>query len=273
LDAVGVLGDMDDHDLGALLDAAVSAPSASDAALARIRRRAAMRVLRGRLATAAFVVVVVAAGGVTAAGLVGTRNGGRQIPPTISASNPPTLTCSTTTTGRGVARQGGASCTTNEGLVPGGPCPAGSVTLAFDPKNAVSNGADTFHWPVTATAHTNVVCRIHEGLDAAIETSERAIFGGVSGNPAENGEVRQDLLRPGIATLIAYLTWAHPCSAVPVQLLVIFHSRIGPPARLNLPRQSCVTAVSVVGPSHFEIDPGIPVLRGGTTTTTMTAKP
>ena len=268
---------MDDHDLRALLDAAVSAPRASDAALARIRRRAAIRVLRRRLATAALVAVVVAGGGVTAAGLVGTRNVGRRIPPTMSASNPASLTCSTsTTTGRGIATPGGASCTTNEVTVPGGPCPAGSVTLAFDPKKVVSNGADTFSWPVIATAHTNVVCRIHGGLDAAIETSDRAVLPGISGNPAEGVEVLQDLVRPGTPTLIAYLTWSHPGSAAPVQLLVIFHSRYGPPARQNLPKQDCVIAVSFGGRSHFEIDPGIPVVRGGSTTTTSTtatAKP
>lgn len=274
MDAVGVLGDMDDRDLGVLLDGAVSAPSASDAALAAIQRRAAMRVRRGRLARATLVALAVTVGGVTAATLVGT-GAGRRTPPTVAASDPRAAACSTSTTQQRVsATQGGLSCAPNEGLVPGGPCPAGSVTLAFDPKNAASNGADTFYWPVIATAHTKVVCRMHEGLDAAIETSERAVVGGISGNPVDNAQVLQDLARPGIPTLLGYLTWAHPCSTAPVQLLVIFHSHIGPPARLNLPTQSCATGGGpLVGPSHFEVDPGIPVFRVGSTTTIATAKP
>ena len=66
---------MDDHELGALLDATAPAVAPSDATLTHIHGRAAQRVRRARIATAGLVVVLIAAGGATAAALAGTAPG------------------------------------------------------------------------------------------------------------------------------------------------------------------------------------------------------
>ena len=86
---------MDDHDLGALLDASVPAPPASDEALSRIHRRAGQRRRRTALAGGVLTVVVAvgAALGVSAIGASG-NGSSRPVPPAGSTTVAPSSDCS-----------------------------------------------------------------------------------------------------------------------------------------------------------------------------------
>lgn len=243
---------MDDNELGALLDTTVPAAAPSDATLTRIQSRAAQRVRRARFATAALVAVLIATGGATAAALAGTSNGARPVTPAETSAPPLAVG------------------------VPGGLCPTGSLTLAFDQglhESGSGPGYTSTSWLVLATANTDLICRWHGGLDAVIATPDGTVVGGIPGNPADQvefGDGQQDLFRPGHGVYVATLTWKNPCSTGPVQLVVRFlDGSFGQPARLNLPRQQCPTTRRA---SHFDIGLGAldssngPLPSGSTTT-------
>ena len=148
-------------------------------------------------------------------------------------------------------------------LVVGGPCPAGSITLTIDPDP--ERTGSTLHWAITGTAHNDVACRTH-GLKAKIENADGTVLG-VSGNPAVQNDVFEDIYSPSKPEIADYLSWSNPCSDGPVLLVVTFSDGSnGPPARLTLPRQPCtagaISRFKITGPTQFQID-----------TSTTTAKP
>jgi hypothetical protein len=363
----GVLEDMDDHELGALLDAAIPGAPASDAVLGRIRRRASQRRRRTALAGGALSVAIAAAlalgisavGGsprsATPVGRTTPSSGGsgpttmvpvprcfpgdvtltinphsesfnqvtewavtarsraeapcRLVAPiraraldsvgrvvvgdaTVAPTDPGYVSFLTSDTPALVAQlnwtlpcsdgpvdlevSGIASVPARLALprqpcqgsigqssftitaagpgVAGGPCPFGSLVLAIGRQSVRT--ADTVRWRVTATSPANLLCRIHSGIEATIETPDGNALR-VSGNPARQGEQFQDLFPPGRPQFVGYLSWTNPCSDTPVRLVVRFENgRDGQAARLELPKQAC--AAGPIETSHFQIDLGIP---------------
>jgi hypothetical protein len=199
---------MDDHDLGALLDATVPASPASDAALARIRRRASQRRRRSPALGGLVTVAVIA----------------------IAAL--------------GVSWIGGSS----NHVTPGGgttpECLVGDVSQRIDAQSASYDG--TTQWAVYADNRSDTPCRVSAPIKATIHDSAGRIFTAVRGTltalvlPTQPGYV--NVLAANAPTLIAELKWVLPCSNGPVELEVAGFSRT--PARLDLPRQPCASSIS-----------------------------
>lgn len=216
---------MDDHDLGALLDATVPVATASEKALSRIHRRAGQRRRRTALAAGALTVVLAAGVALGLTSLGATSNNG-SVTPAGSTST-----------------QGGTTTTVPDRPVAGTDCPPGSITLTIVPvTNTALLGA--LQWEVTATAHTNFLCRVHEGLEASIETPDGTPIGAIAGNPAGPNASFRDLFRPQETGSAAYVTWSGPCIDRPMQLDV-GPAHPGSPyantAPLRLAKQPCTS--------------------------------
>lgn len=219
---------MDDHELGALLDAAVPAPPSSDAALARIHRRAGQR---RRAAMAGGVLTVVVAGAI-ALGL--STLGGSPRPATPAGGTTSSSIPAGTTT-----------------IVPDGRCFSGDVSLSIDARSASFD--QITQWAVTAVSRSDAPCRLIDPIKATIFDSNGHILTAVGGTltahilPTDPGYVT--VLAPHTPTLVAQLAWALPCSNGPVELQV---AGLSPsPAELKLPRQACTYAP--ISRSYFSI--------------------
>jgi hypothetical protein len=94
------------------------------------------------------------------------------------------------------------------------------------------------NWTVSATAHTNYVCRVHEGLEATIETPDGVVVGAIVNNPAEPNQYFQDLFRPGTPTVAAHVTWSQPCADRPLQLVV--RAPYAKATTIAIPKEKCV---------------------------------
>jgi hypothetical protein len=241
---------MDDHDLGALLDAAVPAATASDEALSRIRRRAAQRRRRAAGLSGALTVAVVAALLLALLAIGSTER---------STPKPATM-----------------------------PCASFDVSLTIDPQSSSFN--QTTQWAVYAENRSETACRVSAPIKATIHDSNGQILTAVSGTltaavlPNEPGYV--SALAHNTSTLVGQLVWVLPCSNGPVELEVAGFSRT--PARLKLPRQACIVGIdrsrfsmlpvgdTVAGETcpfgslTFTIDPHVDQ-QGGSSTWTVTA--
>jgi hypothetical protein len=198
---------MDDHDLGALLDASVPAPAASDETLSRIQGRATQRRRRTALAASALTVAMAV---VVALGVSGLSSNGSSAPP----------------------------------AAPPARCALGDVSMRIDPRSASHN--QVTKWAVKAESRAAHTCRLDTPITATVLDAAGQIVTTVRGAsnaevvPTDNGYVSD--LKPNTPTLVAQLHWTHPCSDGPVDLEVAGISSV--PARLRLPRQPCEGAIS-----------------------------
>jgi len=226
---------MDDHDLGALLDAAVPTATASDEALSRIHRRAGQRGRRTALAASALTVLVAvgAALGVSAIGASG--NGSAQpVPPAGSTT-----------------------------VAPSGHC-SDRVTLSIDSQSDLVNSPafPILRWTVWAVNPSASDCRLTGVIKATIRDAHGNVLTGVTGTRTAHFEPTAayvGALVPDTPTKVAHLNWVDPCSSGPVELEVAGFSPHT--ARLTLPRQPC--AAGPISDSVFSVDGPGPI--GGST--------
>jgi RNA polymerase sigma-70 factor (ECF subfamily) len=229
---------MDDHDLGALLDATVPSPAtATNATLIRIRGRAGQYRRRTALVRSALTVAVgvAAALGISALGAT-SRTG------SVAPGGPTNPQRGTTT------------------IVPDGRCFPGDVTLQI---GVVSDSADaipatTSRFTVAARSRADAPCRLITPIKATIHDSAGRVLTSVAGTltadvlPTDAGYVSE--LAPDTLRVLAYLDWRNPCSAGAVTL-----EAAGPSAqvgRLPLPRQPCAAGTTQ---SLFTMRPAAPV--------------
>jgi hypothetical protein len=135
------------------------------------------------------------------------------------------------------------------GPIAGTTCPDRSITLGFA-RDGVGPGGE-LRWSVTATAHTNFVCRVHTGLEANIEqngTVVRTLPGPVT---------FRDMFRPEETVVVAHLISSRPCDDARVSLVVRYNQwSYTRPARLALPAQPCrpgpveLTGIQFTGPDY-----------------------
>jgi hypothetical protein len=221
---------MDDHDLGALLDASVPARPASDAALTRIHRRAAQRRRRAAVLSGALTVVVVV---VAALGISWVGGPSKRVTPG-GGTTPSSVPSGTTT------------------IVPDGRCFSGDVSMSIDAHRQV--WGTTARWAIVAVTRSDTPCRPVGTITATISDSGHGLASVSHTLDALHAAI---VLAPDTPTVVANLAWNKPCSAGPVEFDVT--GVAAAPARLTVPRQSCASKPN--GGSDLVLEPRL--LPGG----------
>jgi hypothetical protein len=207
---------MDDHDLGALLDATAPAAVPSDETLARIHGRAAQRRRRTALARGALTLVLVAA------------------------------------LALGISALGAAN--SDSSLRPANAdCSASDVIVRINGVPDVSKGSSPglSRWAVVAISIAATKCRLVTPITATIRDLAGKELTNVDGTRDAKFDPKKARYRieldPHSPTFVAHLNWLNPCSEGSVVLEVAKPSE--PPARLHIPEQPCRS-----GASRFFVD-------------------